>query len=180
MSTEGAPKVPSYTECPRTDKPAHVTREFISLDDERGPSIHCTNIAVAGGVRYATWFGGSYEGSTDIQVWSVLFRDLQLCRDIAKKPEGCPRMPTANGPYLDLLSVTRTARRSSIGTLYSSFPIALSLNTCTSYSKSSLLSLYGLPSGSKVTTEETLGRNLMSSFRAKTESGVEVRRRIPR
>ncbi|KAJ5378894.1 neuraminidase [Penicillium cosmopolitanum] len=69
MSAEHAPKVPTYAECARTDKPALVTPESVSKDDERAPAIHCTNIAVAGGVKYSTWFGGSYEGSIDTKIW---------------------------------------------------------------------------------------------------------------
>lgn len=71
MSAENAPIIPTYANCVRTDKPGLVIREFVSKDDERAPAIHCTNIAVAGGVRYTTWFGGSYEGATDTQIWSV-------------------------------------------------------------------------------------------------------------
>jgi hypothetical protein len=79
MSAENAPQIPTYAECPRTDKPALVTRESVSKDDERAPAIHCTNIAVAGGVKYSTWFGGSYEGSVDTKIWSVLsFSTLKL------------------------------------------------------------------------------------------------------
>lgn len=69
MSAEGAPQVLTYANCPRTDKPGVVTREFVSKDDERARAVHCTNIAVAGGVRYSTWFGGSKEGATDNQIW---------------------------------------------------------------------------------------------------------------
>lgn len=69
MSAENAPKVPTLAECARTDVPASVTPESVSKDDERAPAIHCTNIAVAGGVKYSTWFGGSYEGSTDTKIW---------------------------------------------------------------------------------------------------------------
>lgn len=69
MSAEGAPQVPTYADCPRTDKPGVVTREFVSKDDERARAVHCTNIAVAGSVRYSTWFGGSKEGATDNQIW---------------------------------------------------------------------------------------------------------------
>jgi hypothetical protein len=71
MSAENAPTVASLAECPRTAIPAVVTREFVSKDDSRAPSIHCTNIAVAGGVRFSTWFGGSYEGATDNKIWYV-------------------------------------------------------------------------------------------------------------
>ena len=78
MSAEHVPKVPTYADCARTDKPAIVTAEFVSKDDERAPAVHCTNIAVAGGVKYSTWFGGSYEGSTDNQIWSALFLTLKL------------------------------------------------------------------------------------------------------
>lgn len=82
MSAENAPKVPTYAECVRTDKPALVTREFVSKDDERAPSIHCTNIAVAGGVRYSTWFGGSKEGATDNQIWLVPFMAIELGKEL--------------------------------------------------------------------------------------------------
>ncbi|KAF2447365.1 glycoside hydrolase family 33 protein [Karstenula rhodostoma CBS 690.94] len=70
MSAEHAPKVPTYTECARTDKSALVAPESVSKDDERAPAIHCTNIAVAGGVKYSMWFGGSYEGSTDTKIYN--------------------------------------------------------------------------------------------------------------
>jgi hypothetical protein len=76
MSAAGAPEVPIYAQCARTGIPALVTPECVSKDDERAPAIHCTNIAVAGGVRYSTWFGGSYEGSIDTKIWSVLFSSL--------------------------------------------------------------------------------------------------------
>lgn len=69
MSSRNAPRVPTLAECPRTDEPGVVTRELVSKDDDRAPSIHCTNIAVAGGVKYSTWFGGSKEGATDNQIW---------------------------------------------------------------------------------------------------------------
>lgn len=76
MSAVGAPEVPTYAQCARTSIPALVTPECVSKDDERAPAIHCTNIAVAGRVRYSTWFGGSYEGSKDTKIWSVLFSSL--------------------------------------------------------------------------------------------------------
>jgi len=69
MSLTDAPEVPALATCPHTDKPALVTRQFVSKDDERAPSVHCTNIAAAGGVKYSTWFGGSKEGATDNQIW---------------------------------------------------------------------------------------------------------------
>ncbi|RYN58942.1 hypothetical protein AA0114_g1914 [Alternaria tenuissima] len=90
MSAAGAPEVPIYAQCARTGIPALVTPECVSKDDERAPAIHCTNIAVAGGVRYSTWFGGSYEGSIDTKIWFSKNVDGKWTkpRDIAGNKEG--------------------------------------------------------------------------------------------
>lgn len=76
MSAENAPEIPTYADCARTPRPASITREFVSKDDKEAPAVHCTNVISAGGVRYSTWFGGSYEGSTDNQIWWVKLCDL--------------------------------------------------------------------------------------------------------
>ena len=67
-----SPEIPSYEDSPRADRPGIVTDwDFISKDDPRAPSVHCSTIAVVGSVRYVTWFGGSHEGARDVKIWRV-------------------------------------------------------------------------------------------------------------
>ncbi|KAK8853495.1 hypothetical protein IAR55_004202 [Kwoniella newhampshirensis] len=46
-----------------------IDREFIFKDDPRQPEVHCSTVQVASGVVYATWFGGSREGHSDVKIW---------------------------------------------------------------------------------------------------------------
>jgi len=52
-------------------KPPNVVRGFVAKDDDRFPSLHCTNIQVTKTRQYATWFGGTAEGAEDVKVWCV-------------------------------------------------------------------------------------------------------------
>ncbi|ORX38975.1 BNR repeat-like domain-domain-containing protein [Kockovaella imperatae] len=67
--TDQQPTIPPFAEVPKTATSGKITAEFVTKDDARAPSVHCSTIAVAGGIRYLAWFGGSGEGKPDVKIW---------------------------------------------------------------------------------------------------------------
>ncbi|WRT69931.1 uncharacterized protein IL334_006922 [Kwoniella shivajii] len=50
-------------------EPPIIQREYVVKNDTRQPEVHCSTIQAAPGVEYATWFGGTKEGTSDVKIW---------------------------------------------------------------------------------------------------------------